>query len=112
MTISHTSLKDTLELRKLILENPELPLLIFASEDANNGDYSYMQADVTSTSIQRLALYNDEQWLDEDEFEEEIADAMSMNDEYKNLSDEDFNKAVQEKINNTAFVKAIVVIVG
>lgn len=112
MRTPHTSLKDTSELRKLILENPDLPLLIFANEDANNGDYSYMQADVTSVSIQKLALYNDEQWLDEDEFEEEIADKMSMDDEYKNLSNEDFDKAVKEKINNTGFVKAIVITVG
>lgn len=28
------SLKDTTELRKFILENPDLPLLVFAGEDA------------------------------------------------------------------------------
>lgn len=30
------------ELRQLIHENPTLPLLVFAGEDANTGDYSYM----------------------------------------------------------------------
>lgn len=112
MRTPHTSLKDTSELRKLILENPDLPLLIFANEDVNNGDYSYTLADVNSVSIQKLALYNDEQWFDEDEFEEEIADKMSMDDEYKNLSGADFDKAFKEKINNIVFVKAIVIYVG
>ena len=30
------------ELRQLILENPTLPLIVFAGEEANSGDYSYM----------------------------------------------------------------------
>lgn len=30
------------ELRQLIRENPTLPLLVFAGENANTGDYSYM----------------------------------------------------------------------
>lgn len=33
---------DTSELRKLIVDNPELPLLVSAGEDANIGDYNYM----------------------------------------------------------------------
>ena len=28
-------------LRKLIIENPGLPLLVFAGADCNSGDYSY-----------------------------------------------------------------------
>ena len=112
MNTLHTSLKDTTELRKLIIDNPQLPLLIFANEDANDGDYAYMQADVSSVSIQELGLYNDELWLDKEDFEEELADKMSMDDEYENLSDEDFNKAVKEKIDSTEFVKAIVINVG
>lgn len=34
-------LHATDELRQLILENPELPLLVFAGEDCNSGDYSF-----------------------------------------------------------------------
>lgn len=33
------SLEDTTELRKLIIENPNLPLLIFCGEEANSGNY-------------------------------------------------------------------------
>lgn len=33
---------ETEKLRKLIIENPDCPLLIFAGEEANGGDYSYM----------------------------------------------------------------------
>lgn len=34
-------LHSTEKLRKLILDNPDLPLLVFAGEDANSGEYSY-----------------------------------------------------------------------
>ena len=37
-------LHATDELRKLILENPELPLLVFAGEDCNSGDYKIGRA--------------------------------------------------------------------
>lgn len=30
------------DLRQLILDHPDLPLIVFASDDANSGDYSYM----------------------------------------------------------------------
>lgn len=30
------------ELRQLIRNNPTLPLLVFAGEEANSGDYPYM----------------------------------------------------------------------
>ena len=32
-------LHATDELRELILQNPELPLLVFAGEDSNNGEW-------------------------------------------------------------------------
>ena len=33
------SLDDTTELRKLIIENPDLPLIVFAGEESWSGDY-------------------------------------------------------------------------
>lgn len=30
------------ELKQLIVENPDLPILVFAGDYANNGDYPYM----------------------------------------------------------------------
>lgn len=44
-------LNDTTELRNLILENPDLPLLIFAGEEAWNGEYSYESAENVRISV-------------------------------------------------------------
>ena len=70
-------LHATDELRQLILENPELPLLVFAGEDCNSGDYSYMSCSSVTASIGEFLDFpqtvNDEIcFTDRDELEEEI----------------------------------------
>lgn len=70
-------LHDTHELRKLILENPGLPLLVFAGQDCNNGDYGYMSCGVVSASVGEFLdcqqTVNDERcYTDRDEFREEL----------------------------------------
>jgi hypothetical protein len=107
----YTSLEDTTKLRKLILENPELPLLIFVGEEAWSDNFLYELAEVNSASIKALTVYGD-YYVDEEEFEEKIADEMNNDEEYKNLSDEDFDKAVKNKIANEEFENAIVIYVG
>lgn len=105
------SLNDTSELRKLILENPDLPLIIFCGEDAYRGDWTYEQAYVNSCRIDSLTLYRD-MWLDEDDYWDKLSDDMCDEPEYQNLSDEEYEKMIDEKVKNTDFVKAIVVNVG
>lgn len=105
------SLNDTTELRKLIIENPDLPLLIFCGEDSWHDEYPYEQADVKRVGIEELTLYND-YWLDKDDYEEKLADNLSDEEEYKDLSEEEYDRMIKEKIAGTEFVKAIVIYVG
>lgn len=102
------SLNDTNELRKLILENPDLPLLIFCGEDAYRGDWAYEQAYVNSCRVDNLTLYKD-MWLDEDDYRYELSDDLCDETEYEDLSDEEYEKMIDEKVNNTEFIKVIVV---
>ena len=44
-------LQSTTLLRKLIIENPDLPLLVFAGEEANIGDWSYMSCSYVTARI-------------------------------------------------------------
>lgn len=104
------SLKDTAELRKMILENPELPLLIFCGEDAWQGIYPYNLA-YPRCEIENLTLYNDI-WMEEDQYEEELSDDLCDEEEYKDLSDEEWDKMIKQKVEETEFVKAIVVWIG
>lgn len=105
------SLKDTTQLRKLILENPDLPLLIFCGEDSWHDEYPYEQADVCKVGIQELTRYND-WWMDKDDYEDKLSDDMCDQQEYEDLSDEDYNQMINQKVAETEFVKAIVIYVG
>lgn len=105
------SLPDTSELRKLILDNPDLPLIIFCNEDLCTGDYGYTQGYASSGSIDRLTLYA-ERWMDEDDYREQLIDDLNCEEEYENLSDEEFYKIVDEKVKETEFITAIVIYVG
>lgn len=105
------SLNDTTELRKLIIENPDLPLIVFCSDECNDGDYCYEYADVYNTSITELTIYDDH-WLSKDDYEDKLSDDLCDKEEYKDLSDEEYNKMIKQKIAETEFVKAIVIYVG
>ena len=105
------SLKDTAILKSLILENPELPLLIFVGEEAWGGEHSYNQADTTRGAVEKLTLYGDK-WLNKEDYEDELYDDLSYEEEYKNMSDEEYNKMIDKKVAETEFVKAIVLWVG
>lgn len=105
------SLKDTTELKKLILENPDLPLLVFAGEESWQGEYSYNQVDARIHGVQELTLYND-YWMDRDEYEEELSNNLCDEEEYKNLSDEEWDKMIKQKVDKTEFCQAIVIYVG
>lgn len=105
------SIKDTTILRNLILENPELPVILFVGEEAYQGEYGYNQADCSKGRIEELTIYDD-LWLDKDEYEEKLSNDLADDEDYKNLSDEEWDKMVKQKVEETEFVKAIVLWVG
>lgn len=91
--------KKSDELNKLILENPDLPIVVLAGEEANGGDYSWMFCSSVSFSIDEILDcdfydYNDAVFCDRDRLEEYVADILY--DEYYNKSDEEYE--VQLKI--------------
>lgn len=105
------SLDDTTELRKLIIENPDLPLLVFAGEEAWSGNWGYEFAYARCGGVQELTIYDD-LWLDEDDYRDKLTDDLCDEEEYRDLSDEDYYKMIDQKIAETEFVKAIVIYVG
>lgn len=106
------SLNDITELRKLIIENPELPLLIFCGENSWHDDWGYEQATVNGKPcVEELTLYGD-CWMDRDDYEERLRDDLCDDEEYAQMSDRGFDAAVDKIIAETEFVKAIVIYVG
>ena len=105
------SIEDTSILRNLILENPELPVLIFVGDEAYTGEYGYNQADASNGEIENLTIY-DNYWLNEDDYREKLTNDLADADAYKDLSDKDFKQIIDKKVKETEFVKAIVIHVG
>ena len=105
------SLNDLTELKRLVIENPDFPLLIFCGEDSWSGDYCYEQAIASKPYIEWLTLYDD-CWIERDDYEDRLRDDLCDWEEYKDLSDEEYDKMIRHKVANTEFVKAIVIYVG
>ena len=103
--------KDCTTLKKLIVENPEAPLLIFAGENAYCGYYRYESVPSGDAFLEEITMYGD-QWLNKDDFEEVLRDDMADDEQHENLSEEELDNEVAKIVAETAFVKAIVIYVG
>lgn len=97
------------ELTKLLLENPGVPLLFMAGEDANIGDYSTMTCSSISYELTEAldCDYGDRIYTDRDEFRDDFESNNWYNwcESYKYLSDEpdpvreeEFQEYISEKI--------------
>ena len=103
--------QDCTTLKKLIIENPEAPLLIFAGEYATTGVYRYESVPSGDAFLEEITMYGD-QWLNKDDFEEVLGDDMANDKQYENLSDEELDDEIAKIVAKTAFVNAIVLYVG
>jgi hypothetical protein len=91
-------LTDNKKLKNLILENPDLPLLCFATEDANSGEWNCELAScrchkgaVLDAKVDLLPR-DDRVYTDEEDLEDDLRDALC--DDYESLSDEEFDKMI------------------
>lgn len=89
------------ELRKLILENPELPIVVLAGQEANNGFFSWMYCSSISFGLDEILDcdyydYDDAVITDRERLEEKIED--DLWDEYHDKSEEEYDAAVKREI--------------
>lgn len=103
------SLEDTTELHKLIIDNPDLPLIVFCGDDYWHDFYPYEKANVNSCDIEELTLYND-WWLDKEDYGDTLH--LDLAEEYVGMTDEEYDAMIDQKVSEAEFVKAIVIYVG
>lgn len=103
--------KDCKRLKEMILTNPDAPLLIFVGDEANSGEYQYESCDARFVGIEELTLY-DGQWLDRDDYGEQLEYELADEEEYNPLSNDEFEAKIDEIVEETAFIRAIVIYVG
>ena len=109
------SLKDTSNLRQLIIDNPELPLIIFCGEESWDGEHSYSSANASNGSIKELTLYDDGYdsiWMEKEDCAERLSYELSDMEEYEDMTDEEYDKMIADKVAKAEFVKAIVIYIG
>ena len=95
---------QTDELKKLIAEYPDLPIVVLTNTDVVAGDdYGWWYASEISFSLGELLdceqNVNDEKvYVDRDDFEEDLRDIMCDLEEFENATDEEFDQAVKEQL--------------
>ena len=78
------------EFKRLIIENPTLPIRVFVGEDAWCGELAYNEASITNVSVGKIVLYKGE-YMELNDFEETLLEELA--NDYK--SKEDLKNAVQ-----------------
>lgn len=93
--------KKTDELKKLILENPDLPIVVIAGEEANAGDHSWAFCSSISFCIDEILDYefyddDDTVFTDRDRLKDKIED--DLYDEYHKKTDDKYTEAVKREM--------------
>lgn len=99
----------SIDLLKLMLENPDTPIMFFSYNDNIYEDDSYTAYTDFYVDIEELAL-DDGVYLEYDDIVEKYNDVFYNKPGYKDLSDDEFDKAIEDYINkNCIFEKYICV---
>lgn len=99
--MNYELIHDAAELRKLIAENPDLPIVVLASEEANHGEWGWEYCNDVSYGVEEILdvktpFDRDGEIIFHDRgvFEEAIADTLYDREFYKSLSNKEFDEAV------------------
>lgn len=95
-------LNECQELKRLIIENPDLPLMFFAGDTGNDGTFDYMSCSMIRAHKGRVLdcenEVNDEIIFDDEGyFEEELRVMLCDEYVYSNFTDDEFEEIFEEE---------------
>lgn len=94
--------ENTDKLRELILQRPELPIVVLTDSEVIADDYGWWYGCDISFTIDKLIIinkYGDDTVIDDKgDLEEYVQNELADMDEYKDLSDDDFYELVKAKV--------------
>ena len=101
MNRTYSLAQNSDELKKLISENPDLPIVVLADEDANCGYSGWMYCSSISFAIDEILDcdfydYDDTVFTDRDRLEEKISE--DLYDEYHDRSDAEYDEAIKREV--------------
>lgn len=97
-------MKQTDELKKLIAEHPDYPIIVIVANEVVADDfYGWWYAPSLSFSIGEILdceqeVDDEKVYTDRDDFEEDLADILGDSGDYDETTDEEFDKIVQEEL--------------
>lgn len=105
--------KDNEELRKLIGENPGLPLVFLAYNDEICFDYGCSIFEGSRCRVGTVWFTEERMYDDKDDVVDEWRYMYCDDEKYKDMSDEEFDKAMEELVEEEVrHYEAIIVHVG
>lgn len=99
--MSYSLTHNSDELKKLIFENPDLPIAVLAGEEASSYGFYWTYCSSVSCHISEILDcdyydYDDTIFTDRDRLEEKIED--DLYDDYHDKSEEEYDSAVKRKL--------------
>ena len=88
------------EFVKIVAKNPELPIKVFISGECCEDDDCWFVGEVYDCKVTEITEYEDKCY-ERDDFDwlkDIISDEVCDEPEYVNLTDEEFDKAMEEKV--------------
>ena len=110
--------KSSDELKQLIAENPDLPIVFLVGQYAASDDYGYTYCTQIHFSIEEildctLPFGDDYVYNDRDDFENALSDYLADCEEYENLSDEEFQTLLDKELSKyEPYWKKVIAITG
>lgn len=88
------------EFVKIVAENPELPIKVFINGECSDDDNCWFVGEVRDCKVTEITEYG-EKCYERDDFDclkDIISNEVYDEPEYVNLTDEEFDKAMEEKV--------------
>lgn len=99
------------ELIKVIQENKDLDIVVMASTDELSDEYGSILMEHLKVEV--TDIYNSPQedviYFDKDDVIENLRDYFADDEEYKDMSDEEYDKLCEEKAKDYFYKRAIVI---
>lgn len=99
------------ELLKLIKENPDLDVVVMVNTQELTYDYGYLLLEKIRAEVTDIYNSPDDEtiYFDKEDIVEELRNYLANNEEYANMSDEEYDKMCEEKAKDYFYKKAIVI---
>ena len=102
------------EFVKLVAENPELPIKVFINGECGDDDNCWYVGEIHDCKVTEITEYGDKCY-ERDDFDwlkEIISNEFYDDPEYVNLTDEEFDKKMEEKVELLGWERVILLKVG